>query len=259
MSILQTPAVLDKVEPGIAIAVINESSVVTDTEIKSVVHALQVQVTRDFFPIWGINANLTFYPKGAAVPATSWQFLFLDDADQAGALGYHDLTSTGLPLAKIFCVTTVQDGGKWSVTASHEMMEMLVDPYLELCSFNQTGNTVGILYAYEVADPVEDDSSGYNVGGVRVSNFVYPEWFEADATGKVDFLGECAAPFTLLSNGYVSSFAVTPTTRGWTQTFGQQRAIADRMISKARLALRTKPKNERVRSTVVPEGISRAE
>jgi hypothetical protein len=41
MSILQTPAVLDKVEPGIAIAVINESSVVTDTEIKSVVHALQ--------------------------------------------------------------------------------------------------------------------------------------------------------------------------------------------------------------------------
>jgi hypothetical protein len=61
------------------------------------------QVTRDFFPAWGWDAVVKFFPKGGAVPGEwCWIIAILDDSDQANALGYHDVTSTGLPLAKVF-------------------------------------------------------------------------------------------------------------------------------------------------------------
>jgi len=64
---------------------------------------------------------------------------FLDSADVQNALGYHDLTPDGLPLSKVFVQTTVQAGQKVSVTASHELAEMLVDPAINLCSTGPEG------------------------------------------------------------------------------------------------------------------------
>jgi len=53
--------------------------------------------------------------------------VFLDNADQPGGAAYHDLTPDGMPLAKVFVKTTV--GTRLvSVSASHELVEMLVDP-----------------------------------------------------------------------------------------------------------------------------------
>ena len=99
----------------IYIDVLNESTEASDKTIKWLIAALQKQVTRDFEPIWGITATLLFIPKGTQPSPDHWQLIFLDNADQAGALGYHDLTATGLPLGKVFIRTTEQDGGAWSV------------------------------------------------------------------------------------------------------------------------------------------------
>jgi hypothetical protein len=41
-------------------------------------------------------------PKGAPVPPKTWLIGVFDNSDQAGVLGYHDLTEDGLPLAKVF-------------------------------------------------------------------------------------------------------------------------------------------------------------
>ena len=46
----------------IQISVINASTVVTDDEVRPVVDALQKQVTNDFFPAWGVDAQLNFVP-----------------------------------------------------------------------------------------------------------------------------------------------------------------------------------------------------
>jgi hypothetical protein len=40
--------------------------------------------------------------EGSQPASGSWWLVMLDDSDQAGALGYHDLTSDGLPLGNIF-------------------------------------------------------------------------------------------------------------------------------------------------------------
>ena len=112
----------------IPIAVINESTVLTDADVVPVVDALQQQVTNDFRPIWGVDAELTMIAKGTPPPGTSWWLVMLDDSDQAGALGYHDLTPESLPIGKIFAASDLKAGTSWTVTASHELLEMLADP-----------------------------------------------------------------------------------------------------------------------------------
>jgi hypothetical protein len=56
--------------------------------------------------------------------------VFLDDADQPGALAY--LTPDGLPQSKVFVKTTLENNDLVSVSASHELVEMLVDPATNL-------------------------------------------------------------------------------------------------------------------------------
>ena len=89
------------------ISVINESTVLTDADVTPVVGALQQQVTNDFRPAWGGDAELTMIPQGTPAPAGTWWLVILDDSDQAGALGYHDLTPDGLPIGKVFAASLV--------------------------------------------------------------------------------------------------------------------------------------------------------
>lgn len=203
----------------VQISIVNASTVIDDTDGAAAVAALQVQTSRDFFPVWGVNATLTYVAKGHTAAANTWQLAILDDSDTAGALGYHDITSTGQPLGKVFAKTDKQYGLSWSVTASHELFEMLVDPWVNLTVFNQTGNTRGRLYAYEVCDACEDDSFGYHINNVLVSDFVYPAWFEgwrAARSTKFDFGGHITNPFGLLKGGYISYFDVKGGS-GWQQ------------------------------------------
>jgi len=181
--------------------------------------ALQQQVTNDFRPIWGTDAELKMVPQGTPAPAGTWQLVILDDSDQAGALGYHDLTPDGLPLGKAFAASDLKAGTSWSVTASHELLEMLADPNINLTAFVQNANTTGTLYAYEVCDACEDDSFGYQINNVLVSDFVYPAWFESFRTqGSTQFdrMNQIQNPLQLLAGGYIGVFSVSDGS-GWQQ------------------------------------------
>ncbi len=201
------------------ISVINESTVLTDADVTPVVAALQQQVTNDFRPIWGTDAELKMVPQGTPAPAGTWELVILDDSDQAGALGYHDLTTDGLPLGKVFAASDLKAGTSWSVTASHELLEMLADPNINLTAFVQNANTTGTLYAYEVCDACEDDSFGYQINNILVSDFVYPAWFEsfrAEGSTQFDRLNKIQNPLELLPGGYIGVFSVSDGS-GWQQ------------------------------------------
>lgn len=210
----------------VQISVINESTVLTDADIAPVVAALQKQVTNDFRPVWGADAELTMVAKTAQPPAGSWWLVILDDSDQAGALGYHDLTSDGLPLGKIFAASDLKANTSWTVTASHELLEMLADPNINLTVFVQNANTTGTLYAYEVCDACEDDSVGYQIDDILLSDFVYPSWFEDfHKTGSTQFdrTNQIQTPLQLLTNGYIGVFNVSAGS-GWQQQTAQDDA-----------------------------------
>jgi hypothetical protein len=201
------------------ISVINESTVLADADVTPVVVALQQQVTNDFRPIWGIDAELQMISQGTQAPSGTWQLVILDDSDQAGALGYHDLTPDSLPLGKVFAASDLKAGTSWSVTASHELLEMLADPNINLTAFVQNANTSGTLYAYEVCDACEDDSFGYQINNILVSDFVYPAWFEsfrAQGSTQFDHQNQIQKPLDLLAGGYIGVFSVSDGS-GWQQ------------------------------------------
>ncbi|HZT90237.1 MAG TPA: hypothetical protein VFA12_20020 [Stellaceae bacterium] len=154
------------------IAIVNRSTVATDALLSAMLPALQIQVTRDLAPWWGVTATLHFVGAGAQPEPTHWPIWVMDRSDQAGDLGYHDTAGGPLPEARVFAADDAKYGAMLSVTLSHELCEMLVDPTTE--RMVQLG-PVG--YAVEIADPVEADSDGYAIGGVQVSNFVTPRYF----------------------------------------------------------------------------------
>jgi hypothetical protein len=208
---------------NIKVAVINACSVLTDAQVQPVVPVLQTQVHKDFAPAWGVDADLAFVPKGSKLPADSWWLAILDNSDVAGALGYHDVTSQGLPLGKVFAATDMQYHLQWTVTASHELLEMLADPEINLTVFVQPNARTGVLYAYEVCDACEADELGYKIDNTLVSDFVYPAWFESFRKPKstqFDYGKHIHKPFQLLPGGYIGEFDVTSGS-GWQPKFGE--------------------------------------
>ena len=209
----------------IQISVVNASTVLDDAEVRNVVDALQKQVTNDFRPAWGVDAKVNFIPRGSTPQEGTWWLAILDDSDQAGALGYHDLTTDGLPLGKVFAATDLKYGYTWSVTASHELLEMLADPNINLTVFVQNANTTGTMYAYEVCDSCEADTYGYRIGNVLVSDFVYPSWFEdfrTQGSTQFDQTNHIQTPLQLLSGGYIGVFNVSAGS-GWQQQTSEKR------------------------------------
>jgi hypothetical protein len=236
------------------VAVINGSTVLSDDQVAAAVPALQTQVHRDFAPAWGVDADVVFVPAKTKPPASAWWLAILDDSDQAGALGYHDLTNTGLPLSKVFAASDKQYGHSWTVTASHELLEMLADPDINLTVFVQTDAKAGTLYAREVCDACEADALGYDIDGVTVSDFVYPAWFESFRKAKstqFDQQKHITKPFELLAGGYIGAFDIGAGS-GWHQVHGPgpQARYADRPPVGSRRERRRTPRDQWQRSAV---------
>jgi len=205
---------------AIAVSVINASDAVSDDECRALTAALQAQVSRDFAPAWSIEANLTFVPKGKNAPAGSWWLSILDNTDRAGVLGHHDLTPDGLPIGKSFAGTDKRYGYEWTVTASHELLEMLVNPDVNLSVLVHQDHGDAKLYAYEVCDPCEDDAHAYSIDGIKLCDFVYPAYFQTfrpAGSTRFDHQGKLTAPLpALLPGGYLSVFDVNGMA-GWQQ------------------------------------------
>jgi hypothetical protein len=232
------------------IAVFTVSTVVDDAQLQPVVAALQKQVSDDFAPAWGIDADLRFVPAGSKPKPGEWWLAVLDNSDQAGALGYHDLTQEGLPLGKVFAKTDQQYGEQWTGTASHELLEMLADPNINLTVFDESKEG-GRLYAYEVCDACEAEKFGYKIDGIPVSDFVYPSWFEsfrkANST-QFDHTKKINRPFQLLSGGYIGVYDILQGS-GWKQLTAERVNFRARPPVGSRRERRTVPMNQRVIST----------
>ena len=189
------------------IAVINANCGVTDEEIQKWMQAVATQVANEFFDAWAIaGVDMRFIAAGDKPTADEWWMTCLPTSDVADALGYHDLTPTGTPLGKVFVETTIKDEMSASVCFDHEMLELLIDPYIQLAAQAKDGR----LYSYEVCDAVEDDKCGYlGVNGVLLSDFVTPAWF-CDTVpmfgAKFSFNAQVRGPFALAPGGYISVF-----------------------------------------------------
>jgi hypothetical protein len=201
----------------VSVAVLNASAELTDEEVRSAVAAVQVQVQRDFAPVWRVDAQLTFVGHGQTPSPGSCWMVILDNSDFGGALGYHDLTPEGLPLGKVFAATDKLNDVPWTATLSHEVLELLVDPYMSYVAAAANGSGY-VLYPYEICDACQSRAFGYTINEQRVSDFLYPAWFGSTPNAGVplryDHVDCIRRPFGLLPGGYTMVFDVSFGT-GW--------------------------------------------
>lgn len=192
------------------IAITNASTCLNDSQVEAVLPALQKQVSLDFKAYWNLDCTLSFLPNNQPLTTGWWQMVIVDNPDQAGALGYHEMTSTGTPLGKVFAKLDLDNRCSWAVTLSHELLEMLVDPWINWCAVSRDGK----IYALEVCDAVEADDLGYEIDGVLVSDFVTPSWFEPAEADRFDFKQHLSKELQLAEGGYIS---ILDPKKGWTQ------------------------------------------
>lgn len=198
------------------IAVINESTMVSNNDCDLMAKAIQIQLNLHVLPAWNVKAGtITFYPDKTKVPGWAWVVSILDNPDVANALGYHDETNDAVD-GFIFCQPVLSNGGvvlydhvhpqnvSVSSVLSHEVCEMVGDRFAN--GWQDNGNTS---YAQELCDPVQGDSYAIVVSGVSVSvsNFIFPSFFNPEAKTPVnmpfDYLKKLTAPFTMSKGGYL--------------------------------------------------------
>jgi hypothetical protein len=163
----------------------------------AVAAALQKQVTRDFGPIWGLRATVDPFTRLDQVPVGYW-IVNLQDEVPGTLEGYHQ-DPDGHPSA------VVKADGEWSITASHECLEMLADPSGNLTVPGQSPKKGQgrVEFLLEVCDPVQASDCAYQVNGVRVSDFFTPSYLDPERVPgtRYDFRGLLKAPRSLHKGG----------------------------------------------------------
>jgi hypothetical protein len=222
------------------LALVSESQVVSLADVMRVAAALQKQARRDIAPAWEVSATVDAFARLEDVPADYWPMIIQDDIGYAHAAGIHR-DDQGQPFALI---TAHDDIDGWSLTASHETAEMLVDPFGDrvIAGDSLKPGQGRVNYLVEVADPSEAARFGYSVNGVLVSDFYTPRYFDPfKAAGvRCSFTGAITEPRQVLEGGYLSWH--DPVGDHWWQQvwFDAQPAFVDLGVLTGHGSLRTK-------------------
>lgn len=204
------------------ISVINHTNgTILDEHVQVALRAINRQIREDYEPYWHIGGELRLEGKSGKKPLKQSladmrgdAVLYLwDSVDVDDALGYHDRNNAGVPYGFVFTELAKQLKEDWTVTLSHEALELLGDSEVNLLVQGphpaDTKRTV--FHWYEMCDAVQAET--YEIDGVNVSNFVLPLYFTGgeEKGGRNDFLGRAYQGKTLRSfgvnpGGYVGYF-----------------------------------------------------
>lgn len=241
------------------VAIVSLTSEVPLRDLLQVAAAVQKQVTRDFSPLWGIEATVDAFPDLESVPSDYRPVVLFGDISElpprlkallgprpAEALieaiesdeiaGVHLTAVTRQP----FSLASAE--GAWTVTVSHETLEMLADPYGNrlVAAAHPTDPGQRVCYLLEVCDPCL--STYYTVNGVPVSDFYTPRYFDPVGIESIrySFTGSLARPLEILEDGYLSWIDPRDSCLYQLIAGGQPELIAGRAeLAQTRTALRT--------------------
>lgn len=176
----------------------------------AVAAALNVQVTRDVPQFWPVNATVSYLPDHKKVPQGVWpvQLVKTLPPDEGG---FHS-TRRHQPYAKVIATP---GSDEWTVDASHETIEMLVDPAgnrlqtstaITINDNNIEDGTGQFEYLVEACDPCEADPYTYQISGISVSDFLTPHFYDLNPTpgARYSFTGAIKKPRQILPGGYIS-------------------------------------------------------
>ncbi len=222
------------------ISVINLThGLLSDREVISAIRTVNRQIQEDFAPYWNLHGQLRLEGNSSEQPgvddAEDMQgegIIYLwDKADVPDALGYHEANYRGIPYGFVFIDIATEIGENWTVTFSHEVLELIGDRQANqlVRGPHPHDRNKTVYHWYEMCDAVQDET--YEIDGVEVSNFVLPLYFTegAEAGSRNDFLGttyrignsgpaETLRSFGINPGGYIGFF--DPDTDGFDTALG---------------------------------------
>ena len=191
------------------IALIDVTGGIRFERLQRVAGAIETQIRRDVGSFWQVDAHVGVLHHGDEIPPGVWVVQIVPDAHGHG--GFH-FDENGRPYAKIGA------GPHWTMSASHEILEMVFDPLgnnmrtapaIELRG-GEVHNAPGrFRYLMEICDPCESADFAYKIGDVVVSDFCTPYYYDDVAVRrgrKYSFNGGITAPRQVPKGGYLSWF-----------------------------------------------------
>jgi hypothetical protein len=212
------------------------------------VAALGRQVTEHFQPEWGVTAQIqgtTASLQDPTAPIQGDAIIYLGDSSQDpttgidNALGYHSVNYDNIPYGFVYLDICEEYGEVWTVTLSHEVLELLGDPDAAMTVTGPApdGAPGYVYYDLEVADPTQGDS--YTIDTTAVSNFVGRRYFNlTGGTGRTNYLDLPLDPFAVRPKGYFQYEDGT----GAHQIFGER--VTERQVA-AKRRMKDGRRNER--------------
>jgi hypothetical protein len=252
------------------ISIVNRSGKIPDADLHGVLRAINRQVAEDLQPYWSFGARLRL--EGEIGKKSDKQrlpemrgdaVLYLwGQADLEQALGYHDKNNFGMRYGFVFTQLAEQLGESWSVTLSHEALELIGDPQGNLLVQGPHPSVpdVEVFHWFEMCDAVQ--SQTYKVDGVDVANFVLPLYFTPgeqeggrnDFLGLLDIKGKALDSFSVAEGGYIGFYDprtgqhTTYTKPNDAKAQKRQRIKADNMFGRGYLRMRSKAVEPRERA-----------
>ena len=206
----------------IQIGLVDKTESVDPAFLEAAAAAFNLQVMRDVPPFWNIQATVRYLPSASKIPTGVWPVLLVKTLPQ-GEGGFH-LDRHNQPYANVLAAPG-SDG--WTIAASHEIIEMLVDPAGNRLqsSISIEVNAQGKIqdgngqyeYLVEACDPCEADTYSYSIQGVAVSDFITPHFYDPIVTSgtRYSFTGALTKPREILPGGYISW--IDPQAEEWQQ------------------------------------------
>lgn len=197
----------------IEIGLVDTTGTVGPHTMADVVAALNVQVTQHLPRYWSTapDAIVRMVTEPQRIPRGVWPVMLVDHLKYDEG-GFHYL-SHNQPAAKVLLTQSSND---WSISASHEVLEMLVDPSgnrLQLApGIKLNGGAIeedgaDCQYLLEICDPCE--AVHYMVGEVKVADFATPDFYEPLQGGPYSFTGSIKVPRRILPGGYITWISPT--------------------------------------------------
>jgi hypothetical protein len=197
---------------SVEIGLIDTTETVDTRTMAAAVAALNIQVSQHLRQHWGFAPDVTvrLLTKAEPIPREVWPIRLVDKLLQKEG-GFHSTTADG-PFAK---VVVTRDSNDWTIVASHEALEMLVDPTGSRLQVAQAIKCAGghihddeghVEYLVEICDPCEANQFAYEIDGIMVSDFVTPQFYACQARPgeRLSFNGTLAAPRQIGPGGYIT-------------------------------------------------------
>jgi hypothetical protein len=162
-------------------ALVIQTDLLTFAEIETFRVAMQSYIDGPFHDAWELPAALVTVPKGNAPPEGSWPVYLCDRSTIPDALAFH-VDPDGVPTIYVACGDARDDGVIWTLPASHDIIETVIDPGANLTVPWVLKGVAGKIMK-EAADACEDPQFAVTWEGVVLTAFVTPAYFVLGSEG----------------------------------------------------------------------------